>query len=148
MKQLKTQHKFFQEVVERCNEKLQSDPGNIEFLRLRGIAHNIVELYDEAIQDLSKVLDTTDTDEPSFFFRGDSYMNSGHHDLAKRDYINGVKLQNPDDAEVLKGYTPQVLSEVTITTQEELENIKKLLEYEKARILDSYFSSAGNTSNG
>jgi tetratricopeptide (TPR) repeat protein len=141
MELLKKQHTYFKEVVERCNEQLQKDSENKEFLRLRGIALNIIELYDDAIKDLTKVIGKDDTDESTFFFRADSYLNTGLPDLAKRDYIEGIKIQSIDNTEVLKGYTKQVISKTTIGTEEELESIRKLLHHEKLRVLANYFPS-------
>jgi len=138
MKKLKEQCEMIYELLDACNEKLTSEPSNIEIIQLRGILYSGVELYDEAIKDLDKVINSLPDDEDAYFLRCDCHYNKGEYDLANQDYLRALKIQFPDDEEFVKGYTEEVISKSTIDNNKELKDLKKTLEYEKKRILISY----------
>ena len=138
MKRLTAECEMVFELLEACDEKLGSEPNNMEIVILRGMLHNIVQAYDEAIADLNKVIKNTPEDERGYYLRSDCHFNKGEYDLAKRDYLRALKIQFKDDKEFVKGHTEKVISEAIIENEEEKADIKKILEHEKKRVLLSY----------
>lgn len=135
MKWLKEQHQMFKELLEACKEQLKNNPDDIELIQLRGTLYNWEQSYDEAIRDLNIVIDNSPENENAYLMRGDCYCHTGQYDLAKQDYLRAMKLQFHDDEEFVKGHTEEVISTSTIANEEELANIKRVLELEKERIL-------------
>lgn len=138
MKRLTAECKMVFELLDACNEKLRSEPGNFEIIILRGVLRNVVQSYDEAISDLNKVIKKMPQDERGYYLRSDCYFNKGKYDLAKRDYLRALKIQFKDDIEFVTGYTEKVISKVKMESKSELKKIKKILAYEKKRVLLSY----------
>ena len=114
------------------------EPDNFELTRLRGILYNGSELYDKAIDDMNKVIKAHPDDERAFYLRSDCYFHKGKFNLAKQDYLRALKIQFPNDVEFVEGYTEQKIAEAPINNNEELEDIKKVLGYEKKKAFYSY----------
>ena len=140
MERIIAQSEQFKTLFEACNEKIKAEPDNLEAKRLRGLLLNISDMYKEAIAELSQVIAMKPDDERSYYVRGDSHYKLGDHRLAKQDYLRALKIQNFDDVEFAEGYTEKMISEVIINDKQELEDIKKVLDYEKKKVILSYFN--------
>lgn len=126
------------ELLEACNEKLKHEPENMEIIILRGTIYNVTCSYDKAISDLTKAIKSMPDDERVYYLRSDCYFHKGKYDLAKRDYLRALKIQFKDDTEFVNGYTEKVISKAKVDSKSELKKIKKILAYEKKRVLLSY----------
>lgn len=139
MNKILAQCKMLVELLESCNEKLELEPDNMEIVKLRGLVFNAAQLYDEAIKDLNDVIQNLPNDESSYYLRSDCNFNKKEFDLAKRDYMRALKIQfKDDDKEFASGYTEEVIEASIVGNEKELESMKKVLEYEKKRVLLSY----------
>lgn len=138
MKRLKAECEMVLELLEACNEKLKAEPDNIEIIKLRSVIHLVAHEYDNAIADLNRVIGNMPEDESAYYLRSDCHFNKGEYDLAKQDYLRALKIQFKEDSEFVEGYTNTVISEATMDSEEEKANIKKILDYEKKRVLFDY----------
>lgn len=144
MKRLTAECEMAIELLDACYEKLKSEPNNMEIIILRGILHSVVHSYDKAITDLNKVINNLPDDERCYYLRSDCHFNKGEYDIAKRDYLRALKIQFKDDSEFVDGYTEKTISEATISSKSELKKIKKILDYEKKRVLLSFIPQLEN----
>lgn len=138
MRRLIAECNMAHELLEACNEKLRHEPDNMEIIILRGTIYNVTCSYDKAISDLTKAIKNIPNDERAYYLRGDCYFNKGEYDLAKRDYLRALKIQFKDDKEFVEGYTEQAISQATLSDEKEQDDIKKILDYEKKRVLFSF----------
>lgn len=67
------------------NKAIELDP-NSDVYRLRGIAYNNLEQYDQALQDLNKALELNPNNAYVHYNRGVVYTNLGQYELAIQDF--------------------------------------------------------------
>lgn len=135
MKRLEAERKMIFELLEACNEKIKREPNNIGIIKLRGVIYIVAQEYDKAISDLNKIIHDVPEDQVTYYLRSDCYFNKGEYDLAKQDYLRALKLTLKDDEEFVTGHTEQVILGATMDSEEEKAIIKKVLDYEKERVL-------------
>lgn len=120
-------------VLEGCDKALLKEPNNVELLRTRGIAFNLAKKYAEAIDDFLKVLNAMPEDASSYYLKSDCHYQLGEFEQAKQDFMRAALLEdNPDiDKSEIKN--------VIVPEETELEDIVKILEFEKNKaILKSF----------
>lgn len=138
MERLKEQSKMFKELLATCNTRLMSEPDNMEVFELRGLLYNVAEMYDKAIDDLNRVIKTLPDDGNAYYLRSDCHYMRKDFNLAKQDYLRALKAQMKDEKEFVSNHPEEVIKEAKIENQEELNDMKKILEFEKAKILLHY----------
>jgi tetratricopeptide (TPR) repeat protein len=138
MDRLKKQSDMFKELLATCNKRLMSEPDNMEVFELRGLLYNVAEMYDKAIDDLNRVIKNLPDDENAYYLRSDCYYMKKDFNSAKQDYLRALKVQMKDEQEFVSKHTEEVIKEAKIENEQELNDMKKVLEYEKARILLYY----------
>lgn len=88
-----TQEEIFPQIVE-ATKAIQSDPGNIEALKLRAQLLHAAGMHTEALADLDRIIDTLHaSDAASLQLRGSIRMQQGDKDGAFADLQALVKLQ-------------------------------------------------------
>lgn len=135
MKRLKAENDMIVGLLEACNEKLKTELGNMQIVKLRGVLYIVAQEYDKAICDLNKIINDLPEDEAAYYLRSDCHFNKGEYDLAKRDYLRALKIQLKEDEEFVTGHTEKVIQEATMDSEEEKATIKKILDFEKERVL-------------
>lgn len=138
MERLKEQSDMFKELLATCNKRLMSEPDNMEVFELRGLLYNIAEMYDKAIDDLNRVINSLPEDGNAYYLRSDCHYGKKEFNLAKQDYLRALKVQMKEEKEFITNHTEEVIKEAKIESEQELSDMKKILEFEKARILFHY----------
>ncbi len=133
MKRIVMRHKMICHLLEGCNKALLNEPNNIEILRTRGIAFNIAQKYNEAINDFIAVLKASPDDVSSYYLKSDCHYQLGEFEKAKQDFMRATLLE--DNPNIEKSYIENVL----VPDETELKEVEKILEYERNKaILKSF----------
>lgn len=135
MERLKAEREMILGLLGSCNEKLKREPDNLGIVKLRGIIYIVGQEYDKAISDLDRIISNMPGDEVAYYLRSGCHFDKGEYDLAKRDYLRALKLNLKDDEEFVKGHTEQVILQATMDSEAEKTTIKKILDFEKERVL-------------
>lgn len=130
----------FHRLLETCNEKLKLEPENMQVVRLRGILNNVVQLYDEAISDLNRIINHFPNDAAIYYLRSHCYFSKRLYDLAKQDYLRALKIEfKKEESEFVESYSEEIILQASISDgEEEIKNLQKILEYEKIATLLKY----------
>ena len=133
MKEILLRNKMIRHVLEGCNKALLKEPNNVELLRTRGIAFNLAKKYAEAIEDFLKVLNAMPEDASSYYLKSDCHYQLGEFEQAKQDFMRAALLEDNPDIDKSE------IENIIVPEETELEDIVKILEFEKNKaILKSF----------
>lgn len=130
--------KALHSLLETCNEQLKQEPENWDLIKLRGVLNNVVGQYDEAILDLSRIINHYPNDVSAYYVRSHCYFSKQQYALAKQDYLIAMKIEDKSDIKSAKEWTEKVIAGTAIGSEEEIENMKKILEYERRAALINF----------
>jgi len=82
-------------------EALNKDPGSLRARLVRGAAHLKLGQFDEALDDLTAVLEGGGDCEKAFFLRGVTYMNKSEFAKALTDFNNTLEYNEKRGAAIL-----------------------------------------------
>lgn len=105
------------------------EPGNAEILKTRGITFNIAQKYDEAINDFIDVLKIFPYDVSSYYLKSDCHYQLGEFEKAKQDFMRAVLLEDNPDIE------KKQIENILVPDETTLEEIEKILEYERNKVI-------------
>lgn len=142
MRRIVLRHKMICHILETCNRELLKEPGNAEILKTRGITFNIAQKYDEAIKDFIDVLKIFPYDVSSYYLKSDCHYQLGEFEKAKQDFMRAVLLEDNPDIE------KKQIENILVPDETRLEEIEKILEYERNKvILKSFPNLSEDTKN-
>jgi len=72
-----------EEAITVCEEALSLDERNVDALYCKGMSYFYLEQYDEALQELEKVIEISPF-EPAYYYQACSYYNTMRKDIAQR----------------------------------------------------------------
>lgn len=135
MKKLVHRQKMILDFIKSCDEILTEDSGNTQVRRLRGLMYNIAGEYDKAIRDFEQAIQEVPAEAMAYYLRSHSHYVKGEFDLAKRDYMRAVKMQHGAT------YSENDINEAVILDDQDLADIKAVIEHEKNQAILLYFNA-------
>jgi tetratricopeptide (TPR) repeat protein len=139
MERFVLRNKMLCHVVESCNKELLKEPNNIAILKTRGIALNIAQKYNEAINDFVKVLKALPDDFSSYYLKSDCHYQLGEFIKAKQDFMRAALLE--DNPNIERSYIENIL----VPEETELKEVEKILEYERNKAILKIFPDIADT---
>lgn len=123
------------DLIKSCNEKLAEDPENIQLIRMRGLLYDMLDQYDEAIEDYIRAIKALPNDAVVYYLKSNIHYRKGEFNMAKRDYLRGLKIQHNAN------FTEEQIERAVVKDDEELEDIRRVIEHEKNEAIRRYFDN-------
>lgn len=135
VKQLFIRQEMILGFIKSCDEALVDEPNNLEVLKLRGLMYEIAGEYDKALKDFESAVKVIPDDAVSYYLKSSCHYSKGEYDLAKRDYMRAVQIQYPAK------YTEEDINQAVILDEEDLGQIKTIIDSEKQQAIKRYYSA-------
>lgn len=138
MKRLRPDSAIFKNVMSYCSEQLQSDPLNLDVLKIRAIALIAAGSFPDSISDLTRVIDTTPDDPKAYYVRSNSYAHQKEFECAYKDFFQAIALEFPEEG--VESELPTKIEAKTVEEMLEITEAEK--KFMLMNFLPSYISEA------
>lgn len=135
MKRLVHRQKIILDFIKSCDEILVEDSENIQIQKLRGLMYNIAGEYDKAIKDFEQSIRKMPTDFMAYYLKSTCHYDKGEFDLAKRDYMRGLKMQHSTS------FSEEDINNAIILDDKDLSDIRTVIEHEKKQAIILFFGA-------